>query len=173
MSNEVEQLASQHAGRPIVKGCGPWLREQDVYTLSVDGVELSEKEAMLWLQKNRPDLKGSLKDIHDAHAVSRWVDIKGFNASIYRGDGADSGYVYDWVTTEIEERNSYIGSIGNTVDSGVYIQELQLQAPDHTVLGVFGRRRFSFSQGNYPTGDYKRVEELDMLPKLVQPAANH
>lgn len=64
------EVASAHAGRPLVKGIEPWLRERDIYYI----------DPWPLLESIRPDLKGrfySLEELHNHYAGNiRYLEVK-------------------------------------------------------------------------------------------------
>lgn len=156
------KAASEHAGRELVAGCGPWLREADRFYLSVEGNDLDEKDSWAWIQAHRPDLAAafsSLEEMHRRLAKSRWLSITndlGLFAEVVREQGPISGYTYDWETVEtIKEEISDEGT-----EEGEIIQELQLRAPSGEVIHSEARRIFRYRINSHPCGNYQVVVNL-------------
>lgn len=153
---QVEKVASAHAGRTLIKGCSPWLREGDKYVLFVDG----EERGFGWLESYRPDLSEkykSFKDLHNSLARCRWLEIAnnlGVKAEVERIEGGSTNYVYDWITTKVIEETFEENSVGGEIHSGLHFQELVLRSPDGEHLLSTESRTLKFSRGNYPTGDF-------------------
>lgn len=152
------EVASAHAGRPLVKGIEPWLRERDIYYI----------DPWPLLESIRPDLKGSfcsLEELHNHYAGNlRYLEIKndlGLKLAIVRDDGPPSGYILDWFTIKVLNHRMEENSIGGLVETGEYLQELQLRSPDGERLAAYERRILRFSEGNYPVGDYREVLPAD------------
>lgn len=148
------------------------IRMPDTFIIQ-DGNQSVNADA--WLAEHRPgllEIYGTAKTLHNELATSRWLFVKRSREAdeqdvvlLERVDGElDSDYNLGWITIKVVEESESIGCINNIINSGKYIQLYGITKNDKLIATDGRRRKFAFSSGNYPCGDYKEVTDLEPIP---------